>query len=185
MQFGSFGAAGLVLFSLLGLTLAIIGGARPETIPVLFVLIGLPALAGTLLAWLSLRKLRTQPNHRLSGKLALLAAVAWPLLVLDVVTLLVLVLGIKGVFMAVFHGRAPGFLETVAVFGSLFILGLDCYVVWRWLARWESKRTLPGAEFFALLRAVPRRAIWVSGAALVVLVSIIGTPWHHRGLIAQ
>src|SRR5262249_14775711 len=61
---------------------ALIVGMRigPNDAIVLFLLVGLPALLGTALAWVALRKLRSETTRR-GGRLALPAAVAWPLVV--------------------------------------------------------------------------------------------------------
>lgn len=167
----SIAAAALVGVSLFAFGLAIVAAnhlAPSETV-LLFALIGFPALAGTLLAWTTLRNLGATTDQPRGARLTLLSAVAWPLLLLDLLLLFMLLLFVESFQWHVLHARTGGLIGVVAVPGALAIVGLDVFVLRHLLNRWNSERALPHAQLRAFLSRVPRRALWLSVCALAVV----------------
>jgi hypothetical protein len=171
----AFAAAGLVGFSFLVIGLAVIAGTHigPAETAFLFALIGMPALAGTLLAWFTLGGFKSGLNQGRGGRLTLLCAVAWPLVLLDLGLLFILLFSAETFQWQVFHARQGGLTGLALVVGALVLLGLDVWIVRRWLGRWRSEQALPQADLRALLRRWSRPALWLSGFAVVVFSLIL------------
>ncbi|MGA2657420.1 MAG: serine/threonine-protein kinase [Verrucomicrobiota bacterium] len=168
-------AAGLVGLSLLPLVLALLAGGHigPGETAFMSVVAGFPAVGGTLLAWLALRDFRAKPGERRGGRLALCSAVAWPLLLLDVVLLWIPLLFFESLQWHVFHVRHGFLTGLAAVGGVLALLVLDVFVLRHLLKRWNSERALPDAVLQAPLNRFPRRALWFWGVALGVLLLVL------------
>ena len=157
-------AAAVVGLSFALLIPALLVGVRvgPNDAIILFLLVGLPALLGTAIAWVALRKLRAETTRR-GGRLALPAAVAWPLAVANALILLILVLFVEGL-----HEHSGGLVGIILVGGALILLTLDLRLLRHWLNRWKTARALPHDELRALIRRVPRRVVWLSCAGLMI-----------------
>ena len=155
------------------------GHVRPGEAALLSLLIGLPAFAGTILAYGVLRDLRSGLIQRRGGRLALLSFVAWPLLLLDLVLLSLPLFFVESLLWNVLHARNGRILVLVGLAAGLAILALDLWVLRYLLKRWTSQRTLPFAEVQELLNRIPHRMLWFSGAALM-LVSLVLFISHLR-----
>jgi serine/threonine protein kinase len=135
----------------------------------LFLFMGLPALGGTLLAWRALRAFRANPGQLRGARLALVSAVAWPLLLVNLLILMVPLVFVKNLQWQVFHARGGFLIGLVVALSVLGILGLDAFLLRRLLARWRSERALPTAELQAHLSRFPRWILWPAGVALAIL----------------
>jgi hypothetical protein len=168
-KLGSLAATALVCWSLLVLLLAVIAAQNigPAETAILFLLIGFPAAGGTVMAWVTLYELKTKSSPGSGGKLVLLSAVAWPLLLMDIAALL------AGVAVArAFHLQVSGRIGVVAVPAIIAIIAGDIYLVRNWLRRWNSDRLMPHSFLRVCLSRVPPRDAWIAGAGLAVLALI-------------
>jgi tRNA A-37 threonylcarbamoyl transferase component Bud32 len=168
-------AAGLIGLSLLEFGLAVLVGGHigPGETAFLVLLIGLPAAGGTLLAWRALCGFRARPGECRGGRLALCSAIAWPLLLLDLVALLVPLLFFQNLQWLLFHVR-HGFLTILAlVIIVLALIVLDVFLVRHFLRGWNSERALPHALLHAPLSRFPRRVLRLAGFGLGVLLLVL------------
>ncbi|HXP62885.1 MAG TPA: hypothetical protein VN829_20460, partial [Dongiaceae bacterium] len=169
-SFAAISAAVLVGLSLLPLALGVLGGGHigPGETAFLFVIVGFPAVGGTLLAGFALRSFRARPGETRGGRLALCSAVAWPLLLLDGVLLSIPWLFFQNVEWQIFHVRNGFLTGFAAVTGVLAILALDIFLLRR-LLRWDSGQALPDAVLQAPFNRFSRRALLFSAFALGLL----------------
>jgi tRNA A-37 threonylcarbamoyl transferase component Bud32 len=180
-------AAALVGSSLLVLVLAIAAGIHigPNETALLSLLIGLPACSGTFLAWTALRTSRQETAPSRGGRLALLSAVAWPLLILNLLFLFTLFLCTESLEWHLLGGHRRGLMGVVGVIGALAIVGTDAVLLRHWLKLWSSEGTPPQAELCAILRRLPRRAVWLSGGGLALLSLALLVSHRHIDRIGE
>jgi tRNA A-37 threonylcarbamoyl transferase component Bud32 len=171
---GAIAGAGLAGLSLVELLLMVLGirHVGPREMAILFALVAIPALVGALLSWYALSQLRRQSDRR-GGRLALLGAVVWPLLILDALTLLIPVRLIANLQWHVFHVRNGAFTGFVAVIVLLAIFASNVWLVRYLLRRWKDERMLPHSDFLAQLGQVPRSAYWLGALVFVLFVFVL------------
>lgn len=167
------GAAGLVGVSLLLLVPALAVGIRvgPNELVLLCLLVGLPALTGTILGWSALYKLQGGIARR-GGALALMAAVAWPLALLSFLMVLALVLCAVSL-QSLFHIRSAALARITIASAVLGVLTLDVFALRHWLRRWRATRALPHKDLLAALRRMPGRVLWPSAIGFVLLALFV------------
>ena len=168
-------AAALVGLSLLEFVLVALqrGGVGPDETIFLLFFMGGPAAVGSVLGWLAVREFRANPGPRRGGRMALLSAVAWPLLLLNLLLLLVVVMFVRNLQWQVFHSGNGFFGGVVIALGVVGLVGADVFVVRRWLRRWKVERALPSVGLRPLLNRFPRWALWTSGLVGIILLLIL------------
>ena len=169
------GAAALVGFSFLLVPMALFlaregGGAQAAMV---LLMVGLPALAGTILAGFALGEFLAKPSQLQGDKLALYSAVAWPLVLLDILLLGVPLLLAKS---PVWHRLG---LMNGPMTRSLFVVGVLASLVpnvfiLRYLGRrWSSERASSHPGLQALFGRTLRVALCFLGVALSILVLVL------------
>jgi hypothetical protein len=158
---------------------AVLIGARvgPSEAGLLCLLVSVPALTGTLLAWTALRRLRSVALR--GSSLALLAAVAWPLMLVTFVVILTLVLCTVSLQRRMFHGSSERLALLTVVAGVLGSVAINIFLLRRWLRLWKTTRPLPQQDISATFRRVPPLVFWpaLSGFVLLALLVVFG-PRH-------
>ena len=179
--------AALVGLSLLEFALVLVsrGHIGPSEFVVLSMFIGFPAVTGSILSWRALRDLRARQDQRRGGRLALLSAVAWPLLVADLVILLVPLLLVESFQWQVLRARSHSLTAFVAAVLSLAVLAFDVLVIRRVLRRWNGERELPHVELKARLSGFSRLTLWVSGFAFAVLALLLVVSRAHMSRLEE
>jgi tRNA A-37 threonylcarbamoyl transferase component Bud32 len=159
-------AAVLACASLVLFALGFLAVRSPESICLLLAVLGIPALGGTVMGIVTLANFRHSASRPAGLKSAMLAALAWPLVMVDTV----FVAGFLGFFLSLFHHFRGGLLDPVLVlFCIIAVLALDFAIVWSVL-RWVKR--LP-------LRLPSRRATqWLVGGAMLwtflFMVALLG-----------
>ena len=181
------GSVGLVALSVFIFALVKLsdGHARPGEVAVLSLLIGIPAFAGTLLGYGVLRDLRAGLIQRRGGRLALLSFIAWPLLLLNLVLLSLPLFFFESLLWNVLHARTGRILVLVGLVATLAIVALDFWILRHLFKRWTSQRILPFTEVEELLKRVPPRMLWFSGAALTVVSLVLFISHLHIRALDQ
>jgi tRNA A-37 threonylcarbamoyl transferase component Bud32 len=167
------GGAGLIGISLLLLVPALAVGIRvgPNELVLLCLLVGLPALTGTILGWSALYKLQHGVARR-GGTLAFTAAIAWPLSLVSFLLVLALVLCAVSL-QSLFHIRSAALARITLASAILGVLAFDVLALRHWLRRWQATRALPHEDLLAVSRRVPRRVLWSSAIGFVLLALFV------------
>jgi len=142
-------------------------------IALLLVIIGLPALAGTLLANGQLNHFKSKSTALRGDRLALIAALSWPLLLMNVVVFAVPVLFVDSLQWHMFRMRDGPMAGMVRFVMATALLILDVLLMRRWLKDWNANRKAPEMEFVSRIRKTPRNILVLGGSAFVVLLIVL------------
>ena len=168
-------AALLVGASLFGFMLAIFnpGHLGFGEFVVLSLLIVPPALCGMFLAWGALRDLTNSSTPRRGGRLALLSLIAWPMALLSLAAFSAPIMFVESLQWNVLHVHGPGMMPVVGIAAAIAILLANGLTLRHVLRRWITNQRLPHLDLQALLARFPRRAVWLSGYTVAVVLLLL------------
>jgi hypothetical protein len=150
------------------------GHIRRGGVVLLFLFMGGPAVAGTLLGIKATVEIRTARGRERGALLALFAAAAWPLLVLNGLVFASLMSFVWILERGILHLRGPELTVFAAIVGICSLLAANAALIRNLKKKWRGDEPLlPIPAMLEWVKRASRLRLWLSASAVLIFCLIL------------